>query len=427
MAEGNNIPSLRFSGFSGEWEKKEITAVARVFIGLVTTMTTFYRKSGVLLIRNSDIKNNFFNFADTPIFLDENFALDNASRKLQIGDVVTVHTGDVGASAVITEKENGAIGFATINTRPDRRLVDSKYLSVYFNSEPHKSYAMLRSTGDGRANYNLSDFLQLELPITEIKEQAKIGTFFQNLDNQITLKQRKLDKLVTLKKAMLEKMFPKEGQDKPEIRFKGFSGTWKVSTYKDIFTKLTSNSLSRADLNYENGCVKNVHYGDVLIKFSEVLDVQKNVLPYISDTNIFEKYKSSKLENGDIIIADAAEDEAVGKCTELAGLTAGDNIIAGLHTIAIRPRVNFASGYLGYFLNHSIFHNQLLQLAQGTKVLSISHNSIQETQIQSPRTIEEQSSIACYFGKLDELISLQKTELTKLKQIKSSCLEKMFI
>ena len=205
--QGENIPEIRFKGFSGDWEEKGITDISKVFIGLVTTMTTSYRSKGVLLIRNSDIKSNRFEFSVNPIYLDEKFADENSSRRLMLGDVVTVHTGDVGTSAVVTEKEEGSIGFATIVSRPNKNIVDSNYLSVFLNTDIHKSFAINVSTGDGRANYNLKDFYKLNVPLPAVDEQAKIGNYFQKLDALINQHKQQITKLNNIKQACLSKMF----------------------------------------------------------------------------------------------------------------------------------------------------------------------------------------------------------------------------
>ncbi|WP_046027880.1 restriction endonuclease subunit S [Vibrio vulnificus] len=205
--QGETIPEIRFKGFSGDWEEKGITDICKVFIGLVTTMTTSYRSQGVLLIRNSDIKSNRFEFSASPIYLDEKFADQHSSRKLILGDVVTVHTGDVGTSAVVTEKEDGSIGFATIVSRPNKNIVDSNYLTMFLNTDVHKNFAINVSTGDGRANYNLKDFYKLNVPLPAVDEQAKIGNYFQKLDALINQHQQQINKLNNIKHACLSKMF----------------------------------------------------------------------------------------------------------------------------------------------------------------------------------------------------------------------------
>ena len=179
----------------------------------------------------------------------------------------------------------------------------------------------------------------------------------------------------------------------------------------DILISLQNNTLSRADLSNEAGVAKTVHYGDVLIKFGEVLDVSKEKLPMISDESVLSKYKSSFLQNGDVIVADTAEDLTVGKCSEIAGLN-GVVLLSGLHTIPYRPTEKFASGYLGYYLNSSAYHNQLIPLMQGIKVTSISKSAMQDTDIVYPKSVEEQGKIGNYFQSLDHLITLHHRKYT---------------
>ena len=174
---------------------------------------------------------------------------------------------------------------------------------------------------------------------------------------------------------------------------------------------LQNNTLSRADLSNETGVAKNVHYGDVLIKFGEVLDVSKELLPMISDKSILIKYKTSFLQNGDVIIADTAEDTTVGKCSEIVGLN-DEVVLSGLHTIPYRPVEKFAPKYLGYYLNSDAYHNQLIPLMQGIKVTSISKSAMQDTDIIYPKSKEEQTEIGNYFDALDHLITLHHRKYT---------------
>ena len=211
----------------------------------------------------------------------------------------------------------------------------------------------------------------------------------------------------------------------PKIRFKNFDENWEVKEFKEIFSNLPNNTLSRAELNYQTGLFKNVHYGDVLIKFGELLDVKNDRIPFISNDTLGNKFKLSKLQNGDIIIADTAEDESVGKCTELINAE-NENVVSGLHTIPVRPIQHFASKYLGYYLNSSSYHDQLLQLMQGIKVLSISKSALKSTVLVYPQEKFEQSKIGTYFQNLDKLITLQQQKHDKLVTLKKAMLDKMF-
>ena len=204
---GSNVPEIRFKGFTEAWEQRKVTELGKIYIGLVTTMTAHYTDEGTLLIRNSDIKDGRFEFGEKPIFLEKSFAMANESRMHQIGDVITVHTGDVGTSAVISENEDKSIGFATIVTRPNKTIIDPSYLCTFLNTERHKKWAVAISTGDGRTNYNLGDYFELVVPVPSIKEQKQIAMFIENLNNLITLHQRELEKLKNIKKSCLENMF----------------------------------------------------------------------------------------------------------------------------------------------------------------------------------------------------------------------------
>lgn len=211
----------------------------------------------------------------------------------------------------------------------------------------------------------------------------------------------------------------------PAIRFKGFTDTWEQRGFSSVFEILQNNTLSRADLCDESGLAQNIHYGDVLIKYGEVLDVGNEPLAYINSDKIVTAMKNSYLQNGDVIIADTAEDATVGKCSEIANL--GDKtVLSGLHTIPVRPKEEYASGYLGYYLNSNSYHDTLIPLMQGTKVTSISKSALQGTSISYPKSLDEQAEISAYFQNLDNLITLHQRKCDKLIQFKAAMLKKMF-
>ena len=182
---------------------------------------------------------------------------------------------------------------------------------------------------------------------------------------------------------------------------------WEQRKLADAFSSVSNNTLSRAELNDEKGALQDIHYGDVLIKYSEYLDVSSSQIPYISDDTLFEKYKGSFLKDGDVIIADTAEDTTVGKCTEIGNI--GENsVVPGLHTIPCRPVSKFASGYLGFYMNSNAYHDQLIPLIQGIKVSSISKSALLNTYIKYPKDLVEQQQIGAFFKNLDDLITLHQ-------------------
>ncbi|MEI3643446.1 restriction endonuclease subunit S [Lactococcus cremoris] len=211
----------------------------------------------------------------------------------------------------------------------------------------------------------------------------------------------------------------------PELRFKGFTDDWEERKFDECFNfPVSTNSLSRALLNYDEGDIKSVHYGDILIKYPAILNIKNDKIPYITGGKL-EKYKSSLLENGDLIFADAAEDETVGKAVEVNGLTE-ENLVAGLHTIVARPKDKKAEFFLGYYINSNTYHRQLLRLIQGSKVSSISKGNLQKTLVSFPKDFEEQQKIGAFFKKIDDTIALHQRKLDLLKEQKKGYLQKMF-
>ena len=210
----------------------------------------------------------------------------------------------------------------------------------------------------------------------------------------------------------------------PAIRFAGFTDPWEQRKFGDCFEFLKSNTLSRAGLNGENGTARNVHYGDILIKFGDCLDGERSDLPFITDDTVLPKFAGSILREGDVIFADTAEDEAAGKCVELRKLPK-EPTISGLHTIPARPRFFFGTGYLGHYLNSDAYHRQLLPLMQGIKVISVSKAALQDTQVRFPG-LSEQAAIGSALSEIDNLITLHQRKYDKLVVFKKSMLEKMF-
>ena len=140
--------------------------------------------------------------------------------------------------------------------------------------------------------------------------------------------------------------------------------TWEQRKFDEVFDcTIPNNTLSRSELNYESGSVRNIHYGDILIKYGSIVDVQNDEIPFATGKSN-DDFKGALLQDGDIIIADTAEDETTGKACEI-GNSQGLDVVSGLHTMVCRPRNKMALGYLGYYLNSDAYHHQLLPLMQG--------------------------------------------------------------
>ena len=266
---------------------------------------------------------------------------------------------------------------------------DSSFLYRLIQSRQFDEVAN-QSTGTKmpRADWKLVSKTVFSIP-SNISEQAAIGTYFTALDSLITLHQRNSIGCI--------------------FKVWAYTNAWEQRKFDEVFDcTVPNNTLSRAELSYDEGTVLNVHYGDVLIKYGSVLDVQKDDIPRIPH-RCREDFNGALLQDGDVIIADTAEDETTGKACEIGNLQ-GSAIVSGLHTMVCRPRYRMALGYLGYYLNSNAYHHQLLPLMQGIKVLSLSRSNIQKTRVSYPAAVKEQQLIAKYFSQLDNLITLHQRE-----------------
>lgn len=271
--------------------------------------------------------------------------------------------------------------------------VNSKFIAFQFKLPRMIHVFQINSQGITSDNWNLKFPTLSDISIyisRSIDEQGKIASLLESLDHLITLHQSK--SFGHILKAIVSCTL-----------------YWEQRKLGEVFIYLRNNTLSREELNDEDGFAQSIHYGDVLIKYGECLNVSKVLLPYVDNKNIVNKFKKFYIQNGDIIIADTAEDETVGKCIEISGLV-DHNIISGLHTIPLRPVNKFAYGYLGFYLNSNSYHNQLKPLMQGIKVTSISKNLLKTTTLNYPSNIQEQKIIGRYFDALNHLITLHQLE-----------------
>ena len=192
-----------------DWDVKKLGEITNnVTIGLVKTMTAHYCEQDVPLIRNSNIKEDKID-KENMVFLTYEFAEANENKRLKVGDIVTVHTGDIGTSAVIEKDMDGAHGFATLNTTVNPEIIYNYYLSKYFNSNMYKKQAMSFSTGDGRFNLNLKDFVNSLIPIPPLKEQKKIAEILSSVDAAIEKTEQVIAKTEEVKKGLIQQLLTK--------------------------------------------------------------------------------------------------------------------------------------------------------------------------------------------------------------------------
>lgn len=216
----------------------------------------------------------------------------------------------------------------------------------------------------------------------------------------------------------------------PERRFPEFkdTGEWKNELFEKIYSFKTTNSFSRDTLNYKQGTVKNIHYGDIHTKFSTLFDIEKEYVPYINPTESLRKIKpDSYCVEGDMIFADASEDkDDIGKSIEIVSLN-NEKVVSGLHTLLARQiKKKLVTGFGGYLFKSNRIREQIKKESQGTKVLGISGGRLSSISVVYPADEKEQKKIADCLTSVDELITAQTQKLSALKTHKSGLMQELF-
>lgn len=196
-----------------------------------------------------------------------------------------------------------------------------------------------------------------------------------------------------------------------------YPADWKTYPFKRFFKLIPNNTLSRDKLS-NSGLVGNIHYGDVLVKYGNILSGDDSIPRIREDIGFI---PANLLQKKDVVLADTAEDEIVGKVTQIGDVCIP--LVGGLHTVVCRPNVETADGYLGYYMNSKYYHDQLLPYITGIKVSSVSKKSLNETELTVPANIEEQKSITTVFQEMDYHIANLSKLIEKKRGIRDGALE----
>lgn len=409
--EASKTPEIRFKVFNAAWEQRKLGEIALVTMGQSPNGACYTDNpnDAVLVQGNADLKDGW---VSPRVWTTE------VTKTAKAGDLIMSVRAPVGAM--------GKTAYDVVLGRGVAGIAGNEFLFQALSKKEAEGYWSTVSAGSTFDSINGDELRNtpVNCPRSEL-ECETIGDCLSKVDSLITLHQRKCDKLVKLKSAMLNKMFPKFGETEPEIRFAGCNDPWEHRKLGEEFHFLGNNTLPRAELSDFRGTIRDIHYGDVLVKYGSTLDASIECVPRIADENLAQKLTCDLLRNGDIIVADTAEDETVGKCSELRGLE-GLSAVSGLHTIPLRPVREYAPAFLGYYLNSSSYHDQLLPLIQGIKVISISRTALANTEMMVP-DFKEQCLIGSYFYRLDSLITLHQRKLEGLRRLKTAMLDKMFV
>ena len=331
------------------------------------------------------------------------------------GDILFSRVGSVDANAQVFAGQDGWLfSGRVLRARPDLTLVSSAYLHYELETEEVKSSVISRAVGGTMASINTEILFQTPIFIpAKMTEQNKIGSTCARLDSLITLHQRKYDKLVVFKKSMLEKMFPKDGESVPEIRFAGFTDPWEQRKLGDVADLLTGYPFESR------------HFTDTGIPLVRGMNVKRGYLDMSAD--ICENWSDAVgvedylLKAGDIVIQ--MDGALIGSSY---AMVTPENTPSLLVQRVTRVRCGNRSRYIFQAVQRG-FLRYIKSLKTETAVPHLSLSDIADYAIPVPKEEREQEHIGSFFSRLDDLITLHQRKLELLRNIKKSLLDKMFV
>ncbi|MFR5134419.1 MAG: restriction endonuclease subunit S [Acutalibacter sp.] len=293
---------------------------------------------------------------------------------------------------------------------------DLPFMDSFLTCGPMITYYNRVSTGSlvEKQRVHFSQFLGFVLPLPSRKERVPIAAILTTQDKVIELKEKLLAEKQRQKKYLMQVLLT------GKKRLPGFSGQWEIKGFNQVFTFGATNTFSRECMCEDSTGVKNIHYGDILVRYGEVLKLSEQEIPSLL-SDIGAKI-TTFVDDGDVVIADTAEDLTAGKVVEVQE-THGKKVAAGLHTMLCKPiKGCFAPGWLGYYMNSETYHKQLVPYIAGVKVMSISKGNIVKTHILVP-PIEEQTAIVKVFSTTDHEIDLLQRDIEQEKQKKKALMQ----
>lgn len=399
------MPSIRFYGFDNDWEQRKLSEI---------TDKVTEKNAGLQYVET------FTNSAEFGIISQRDFFDHDIAKLGSLDGYYIVKNEDfvynprISTSAPVGPINRNKLGrtgvMSPLYTVFRLHDIDTTYLEYFFKCGYWHSFMNFNGDSGARSDrFSIRDnvFFQMPIPIPDIDEQREIGELLTCLDNLITLRQRKFEKLTNVKKSMLEKMFPKDGADVPEVRFKGFTGAWKRKRFSELYESV----IQKNDLTY--GVDKNITVASMQYR----PDIKVTDIEYLRTYNVlklgdiaFEGHQSKEFRYGRFVENDI-----------------GDGIVSHIFAV-FRPKTDYDLMFWKYAINNErIMRPMLVRCTKASTMMNdlVSKDFLEES-ILVP-DIEEQKKIGTVLSEIDRLISLQQEELKKLQSFKKALLEKMFV
>ncbi|MDI3245006.1 restriction endonuclease subunit S [Pseudoalteromonas agarivorans] len=412
MILDRSVPEVRFKGFSNDWNEIELGDIATIKgrLGWKSLKQEEYVKNGPAMIAGRHIKNGAVDWKKVDHIPPWRY-LESPEIMLKNGDVIFSKDGSLGNPAVVTElKREATINSTMMLVRPKKNL-NANFFYQILKTKKFNDLIKEKVSGSSIPHLFQADMKLFRFVSTSLEEQKKIGNTLQNLDSLINQHQQKHDKFCNIKKAMLEKMFPKQGETIPEIRFKGFNGEWKkkkLAELAEIVRGASPRPIEDPKWFDKNSTVGWLRIRDVTEQDGRIHFLEQRI------SKLGEE-KTRVLFEPHLLLSIAA---SVGKPVI-------NYVETGVHDgFLIFKKPLFELEFMYQWLKS--FQEAWQQYGQPGSQVNLNSDIVKSQVVNIPSN-EEQIVIGNYFQKLDSLINQHQQQVTKLKNIKQACLSKMFV
>ena len=400
-------PKIRFKGYTEDWEQRKLSdiygSIGNAFVG---TATPYYAEQGHFYLESNNVKDGQINH-NSEVFINDEFYEKQKDKWLHTGDMVMVQSGHVGHAAVISEELDNTAAHALIMFRNPKEEIEPYFLNYEYQTDKAKKKIENITTGNTIKHILASDMQEFVVDVPKYEEQKVIADYFRNLDHIITLHQRKCDEAKKLKKCMLQKMFPKDGEKVPEIRFSGFTSDWKQRKLEEIVNRITRKNSK------------------LISELPLTISAQQGL---IDQNEFFDKRVASKdvsgyylIKNGEFAYNKSTSNDAPwGAIKRLDRYENG--VLSTLYIVfEIKDETLVNSDFLVAYYSTNLWHKGIHEIAaEGARnhgLLNIAPTDFFKTKLKLPADIEEQKEIGEYFKKIDLLITFHHRKLNIINKI----------
>ena len=417
--EKRSVPKLRFPGFTEDWEQRKFldlldaqNGIRRGPFGSSLKKDSFVKKSDYVVYEQ---QNAIYDNYETRYFISKEKYNELIRFNIQPGDFIMSGAGTIGRISMVPDGiKKGVFNQALIRFKVNKDSINPLYFLKFMQSDMMQKQLTQANPGSAMTNLVPMDELKKwDVIIPSLEEQNRISTFINQMDAFITLHQRKLEHLKLKKKALLQKLFPKNGERYPELRFPGFTDAWEQRKLGDIATFSKGNGYSKSDLTPS---------GDPIILYGRLYTNYETTISNV-DTFVELKDKSVISQGGEVIVPASGE---TAEDISRASVVKNQGIIIGGDLNVIKVNHLLDPTFLALTISNGEQQKELSKRAQGKSVVHLHNSDLQEVNLTFP-LLNEQKEISTLFEKMDNIITLHQRKLGHLQLQKKALLQQMFV